>query len=103
MKIPFYILYGLFGLLGVWFVASSLVGHYVIDTLPQAVAKSLLLAGAASGGLLLYRAYQVGEVSGRYGAGTGWVLAAVVSFQLIQVLGMVLGGLLRKWGGGGAA
>jgi hypothetical protein len=102
MKIPFYMLYGLTGLLGVWFVSSSLLGHYAIDTLPQGVAKCLLLAGAASGGLLLYRAYQIGEVAGRYGVGTGLVLAAVVSFQLIQLLGMLLGGLLRKWGGGGA-
>ena len=55
--------YGAFGLLGVYFVLSSLFGYE-----------------AVVGGTVLYWAYQLGEQQARWGAGVGAVVLAVVAF-----------------------
>ena len=98
MKVLFYTLYGVFGLLGVYFVISSLFGRFTIDPLPEFIAKLFLIVAASAGGFLLYRAYLIGEVEGRWGAGVGTVLLALVVFEVIPVAGMLAGGLVKKLG-----
>lgn len=90
MKILFYILYGFFALLGLYFVISSFTGHFTLGRGSQGASKVVLLIGALTGGATLYWAYQLGEVQGRGLAGVGAVLLAVVAFQLPIVLGSIL-------------
>ncbi len=97
MKVNFYCMFGVFGMLGLYFVVSSLFGRYSLGSAPVLVAKLCLVIGAAVGAGLLYWAYQVGEVEGRFGAGTGIVMLAVTSFQLVQVLGMMGSGLAKTF------
>ena len=92
MKFAFYILFGCFGLLGAYFVLTSLVGRLTFGAANQATAKAMLLVAAATGGGLLYWAYQLGEVDGRWLAGIGAVVLAVVGFQMVMVIGRVVFG-----------
>ena len=89
MRLIYYLLYGTFGLLGVYFVLTSLLGRYVLGGAPAPMAKLVLLAGAGLGGGLLYWAYRLGEAQGRWAAGAAMVLLAVLGFQAVQVLGAV--------------
>lgn len=98
MRVIFYSLYGVFGLLGIYFVLGGLMGHYVVGPLSQGASKVLLVVGAVVGCVLLQRAYQAGEVAGRYGTGTALVVASVVAFQLIQVAGLVVCGIAKRFG-----
>ncbi len=97
MKALFYTMFGLMGMLGVYFTASSMFGHYSLGSAPVLVAKLCLLVGALIGAGLLYLAYVVGEVQGRSGAGAALVFAAMVAFQAVQVLGMVASGFVKKF------
>ena len=98
MKVLFYSLFGVFGLLGAYFVISSLFGRFTIDPLPELAAKLCLLVAACAGGFLFYRAYLIGELEGRWGAGVGMVLLGFVVFEVIPVVGMLAGGLIKKLG-----
>jgi hypothetical protein len=89
MKIVFYALYGFFGLLGAYFVLSSLLGRLTFGGANQLTAKLVLLAASAAGGGLLYWAYQLGELQGRWLPGIGVVVLAVVAFQIVMVIGRV--------------
>ena len=89
MKIVFYILYGFFGLLGAYFVLSSLAGRITLGNAGQLSAKSVLLVAATAGGGLLYWAYLLGEVQGRWLPGAGAVVLAVVAFSLVMVAGRI--------------
>lgn len=101
MRVAFYVLYGFFGLLGAYFVLTSLLGRYSLAGAPPVVARLVLLAGALAGGALLHWAYRLGEVQGRWGAGAGAVLLAVVAFQAVQLLGAVGWSVARRWTGSG--
>ncbi len=92
MKIAFYVLYGFFGLLGAYFVLSSLFGRLTFGSANQLTAKAVLLAATAAGGGLLYWAYQLGEVQARWLPGIGVVVLAVVAFQIVMVGGRLLFG-----------
>jgi hypothetical protein len=96
MRVLFYFLYGAFGMLGGYFVLSSLLGRYVLAGAPALVAKLVLVAGAALGCTLLYWAYHLGEIQGRWGAGAGAVLLAVLGFQVVQLLGAVAWGVVTR-------
>jgi hypothetical protein len=89
MRDLFYSLFGVFGFLGLYFVLSSLFGSFHLGGLHPALSKLALIAGSAAGIRLLYWAYELGELQQRFGAACGVVLAAVVSFQLIQVVALV--------------
>ncbi|MCX6614058.1 MAG: hypothetical protein NTW74_24850 [Acidobacteria bacterium] len=97
MKILFYTMFGVIGMLGVYFTASSMFGSYSLGSAPVLVAKLCLLVGALIGLGLLYLAYLVGEVEGRSGAGAALVFAAMVAFQVVQVAGMVASGFVKKF------
>ncbi len=87
MKILYYVLFGFFGLLGGWFVLSSLLGRFSLWNASQLYSKIVLCVAAVIAIVLLYRAYQSGEIEGRWGMGTLWVVAAVVAFQVILLVG----------------
>jgi hypothetical protein len=95
MQILFYFLYGCFGLMGVYFVTTSLMGRFSLAGLPELPSKILLLAGAVMGAWILYQAYLVGEKQRRWVAGAALVILAVVCCQGLQVLGAVLYRLLK--------
>ena len=96
MHILFYFLYGGFGLLGVYFVVTSLLGRFSLAGMPGLPSKALLLAGAGVGVWILYQAYQVGAKQQRWVAGAALVILAVVCCQGLQALGAVLYRLLRN-------
>lgn len=87
MKILYYILFGFFGLLGVYFVVTSLLGRFNLWDVNQVHAKIILLIAAAFASRLLYWAYQLGEQQSRWGAGVGIVVLAVIVFQATIFLG----------------
>lgn len=87
MKILYYILFGFFGLLGAYFVLTSLLGRFNLWDANPLQAKIVLLIAAAVAARLLYWAYQLGEQQSRWGAGISVVLLAVVVFQAIIFLG----------------
>lgn len=89
MKLLFYILYGFFGLMGVYFVLSSLAGRFSLGGASQISAKAVLVIAALAGGAILYWAYQLGELQGRWLPAIGVVLLAVVAFQLVVVIGRI--------------
>jgi len=89
VKILFYILYGFFGLLGAYFVLSSLAGRFSLGAASQLSAKAVLLVAALAGGGMLYWAYQLGELQGRWLPAIGMVLLAVAAFQLVVVIGRI--------------
>ena len=89
MKIAFYILYGFFGILGLYFVLSSLLGRTSLGEADQVTAKLIVMAACTAGAGMLYWAYQLGELQGRWLAGSGAVLLAVLSFQLVIVIGRI--------------
>lgn len=95
MQILFYFLYGCFGLMGVYFVTTSLMGRFSLAGMPELPSKVLLLAGAAIGAWILYQAYLVGEKQRRWIAGAALVILAVVCCQGLQALGAVLYRLLK--------
>jgi hypothetical protein len=98
MRILYYFLFGAFGLLGLWFVMTSLLGHFSLASgAPQWYAKSFLMVGAAIGAGLLYWAYRLGEVQQHWGKGTGAVLCAVLAFQMVQVAGAAGYSIARKF------
>ena len=93
MKILYYILFGVFGLLGVWFVLSSLFGRFSLWDANPLHAKVVLVLAALVALRLLFGAYQLGEIQNRWGAGVGAVLLAVVVFQAVVFAGaLVLSG-----------
>jgi hypothetical protein len=72
MQILFYFLYGCFGLMGVYFVTTSLMGRFSLAGLPELPSKILLLAGGDGGvdpvpGLFGWR--EAAAVGRRCGAG----------------------------------
>lgn len=87
MKVVYYTLFGFFGLLGAYFVLTSLFGRFNLWDANPVHAKVVLLIAAAVAARLLYQAYLLGEQQGRWGAGLGVVLLAVVVFQAIIFLG----------------
>lgn len=87
MKTLYYILFGFFGLLGVYFVLTSLFGRFNLWDANPLHAKIVLVVAAAVAARLLYWAYQLGEQQGRWGAGVGVVLLAVIVFQATIFLG----------------
>jgi hypothetical protein len=89
MRDLFYSLFGIFGFLGLYFVLSSIFGSYHLGSLHPALSKLVLILGSIAGIRLLYWAYELGELQQRFGAACGAVLAAVVTFQLIQVAAML--------------
>lgn len=89
MKILYYILFGIFGLLGVYFVLTSLFGRFNLWDANPLHAKIVLVVAAAVAVRLLYWAYQSGEQQGRWGAGVGVILLAVIAFQAIMLLGAI--------------
>ena len=90
MKILYYILFGLFGLLGAYFVLSSLIGRFNLWDANPLYAKMVLFIAAIVAARLLYWAYQLGEQQSRWGAGAGVILLAVVVFQAIIFLGALV-------------
>lgn len=90
MREAFYTVFGIFGLLGGWFVATSLLGHFRIDPLPVSISKVALVLATALGAALLHRAYAVGELAARPGAGLLWVLAAIGAFEGVLVAAKLL-------------
>lgn len=98
MKILFYLLFGAFGLLGGSFVVSGLVGHFAIEGMPVWVAKLVLVVSALAGAGLFYRAYVIGELEQRWGGGVGMVVAGIVVFEVIPVMAMLVGGMVKKFG-----
>lgn len=90
MKILYYTLFGVFGLLGAYFVLSSLLGRFNLWDANPLHAKIVLVIATAVAARLLYWAYRLGEEEGRWGAGTGAILLAVVVFQAIILLGALL-------------
>ena len=93
MKILYYILFGVFGLLGAWFVLSSLFGRFNLWDANPLHAKVVLVLATLVAASLLYRAYQLGEIQTRWGAGAGAVVLAVVVFQAVVFVGaLVLSG-----------
>jgi hypothetical protein len=89
MKIVFYVLYGFFALLGAYFALSSLFGRLTFGSANRMTAKAVLLLASAAGGGSLYWAYQLGELQGRWVAGIGVVVLAVVAFQIVMVAGRI--------------
>ena len=89
MKVLFYILYGFFALLGAYFVVTSIAGRFSLGGASQSSAKAVLAAAAIAGGGILYWAYQLGELQGRWLPAIGVVLLAVVAFQLVVVIGRI--------------
>jgi len=89
MRIAYYVLFGAFGLLGAWFVVSSLFGSFSLGTTPPAFARVSWLLGAVASIALLYWAYLLGETQQRWGAGIGAIVLAVLAFQAVQVLALV--------------
>lgn len=87
MKILYYVLFGFFGLLGTWFVLTSLFGRFSLWDANPLHARMVLVIAAVAAARLLYWAYQLGEQQNRWGAGTGVVVLAVVVFQAILFLG----------------
>lgn len=96
LKTIYYILFGLLGLLGVYFVITSFFGRFSIWGAPEGYSKMILLLAAVAGSFLLYRAYLLGEKQGRWGAGLGMVLLALLAFEGIITLGAVLLKLLHQ-------
>lgn len=90
MRAAFYTLYGIFALLGGWFVLTSLLGAFRIDPLPVSISKVALVIATAIGASLLHRAYAVGELASRPGAGLLWVLAAIGAFEGVLVAAKLL-------------
>ena len=91
MEILYYILFGVFGLLGVWFVLSSLFGRFSLWDANPLHAKVVLVLAALVTLRLLFWAYQLGEIQNRWGAGV--VVLAVLVFQAVVFVGaLVLSG-----------
>lgn len=90
MKLLYYFIFGIFGLIGVWFVLSSLLGKFNLWDLNPFQAKIVLTIAAISAIRLLYWAYQLGEIQGKYWQGIGVILLAVLLFQGIIFLGAIL-------------
>ena len=96
MKVLYYTLFGLFGLLGFYFVLTSLFGRFNLWGINQLYAKTALLIATGAALYLLYRAWQLGEQQGRWGAGASMVILAVLAFQGILLLSAFV--LSGKWG-----
>jgi putative effector of murein hydrolase len=88
-KVLYYVLFGFVVILGVYYVISSLFGHFSLWSAPPLVARIILVIAAIAAGRILYWAYQVGEVQNRWLVGAGVVLLALLSFQAILLLGAV--------------
>ena len=96
LKVLFYVLFGWIGLLGLYFVLTSLFGHFSLWNAHPLAARLVLVVAAALAARILYWAYELGELQGRLGAGIGVVLLAVVAFQLVMMAGALVFG--RKGG-----
>ncbi len=90
MKLLYYFIFGVFGLIGVWFVISSLIGKFNLWDLNAFQAKVVLSIAAITAIRLLYWAYQLGEIQGKYWQGIGVIILAVLLFQGIIFLGAIL-------------
>ena len=89
MKITFYVLFGTAAALGGYFLVSSVLGGLSLGGASALAAKGVLLVAALAGAGVLYWAYRLGEVEGRWGAGLGAVIVAVLAFQAVMVAGRV--------------
>ena len=89
MQTAFYILFGLIGLLGAYFVAGGVLGHLTFGGAPRIAAKAVLLLAAAAGGSVCCRAYLLGELQGRHLYARGAVILAVLAFQAVLVKGRI--------------
>jgi hypothetical protein len=87
VKIPFYVLFGTAAALGGYFFVSSVLGGLSLGGASALAAKGVLLVAAVAGSGVLYWAYRLGEVQGRWLAGFGAVLLAVLAFQAVMVAG----------------
>lgn len=90
MKIVFYLVFGIFALIAAWFVISSLIGKFNLWDLNQFQAKAVLIIASLSAVRLLYWAYQLGEIQGKYGQAIGITILALTAFQGIIFLGAIL-------------
>jgi hypothetical protein len=90
MKLLYYFIFGIFGLMGTWFVLTSLLGKFNLWDLNQLQAKAVLIIAALSAGRVLFWAYQLGEIQGKYLQGIGVIILAVLLFQGIIFLGAIL-------------
>ena len=68
---------------------SSFFGRPSLGSASPWVARGVLLVSALAGSGVLYWAYRLGEVEGRWGAGLGAVIVAVLAFQAVMVAGRV--------------
>lgn len=89
MKQLFYALFGTAAGLGGYFFVSSFFGRPSLGSASPWVARGVLLISALAGAGVLYWAYRLGEVEGRWGAGLGAVIVAVLAFQAVMVAGRV--------------
>lgn len=90
MKLLYYFVFGIFGLIGAWFVITSLLGRFNLWDLNPLQAKAILIIAALSAIRLFYWAYQLGEIQGKYWQGIGAIILAVLLFQGIIFLGAIL-------------
>ena len=87
MKQLFYALFGTTAGLGGYFFVSSFFGRPSLGGASPWVARGVLLVSALAGTGVLYCAYRLGELEGRWLAGAGAVIAAVLVFQAVMVAG----------------
>lgn len=90
MKLLYYFIFGIFSLIGAWFVISSLLGKFNLWNLNPFQAKLILTIAAISAIRLLYWAYQLGEIQGKYLQGIAVVILAVLVFQGLILIGAIL-------------
>jgi putative effector of murein hydrolase len=88
-KILYYVLFGFIGLLGVYYVGSSLFGRFSLWSASPFVARLILIVAAIAAARILYWAYQLGETQQRWLAGAGAVILALLAFQGILLLGAI--------------
>jgi len=87
VKVFFYALFGTAATLGGYFFVSSVIGRLTLGGASALTAKGVLLVAALAGSGVLYWAYRLGEVEGRWRAGLSVVLLAVLVFQTVMVAG----------------
>lgn len=92
IKVLYYIVFGIIAAIGLYFVFSSLFGRYILWNASPVEAKIVLIVATAVACRIMYKAYLLGDVQNRWWAGLGTVLLAMISFQVITLLGAFLFG-----------
>ncbi len=96
MRTVFYCLFGVFGLLGVFWLASTLFSRFALPGMTAGLSKLVVLTGCSAGAWLLYRAYQIGEGEERWASAAAVVLGAVAACQGIPFLAVVFMGVMQR-------